>query len=203
MFLQPVRDGGRLAVAEQVNGPAGLDVDEDGAVVPAAAEREIVNAQNRHCAGLGVGQRHDQAQHGGPGGRQVQFGGEPGPGPPGQRQADRGQHPGQRRRPPGPRRGQALELLGERDRLAAGVAAEEPAHPEPERHRVPADRRVGKPAQVPAVHPFRELAASPAVRAVRAGVRPDAQPAVLQFAGFRDDPGQVRQQHLQADPALA
>jgi hypothetical protein len=43
MFLQPVRDGGRLAVAEQVNGPAGLGVDEDGAVVPAAAEREIVN----------------------------------------------------------------------------------------------------------------------------------------------------------------
>ena len=36
MFLQPVRDGARLAVAEQVNGPAGLDVDEDGAVVPAA-----------------------------------------------------------------------------------------------------------------------------------------------------------------------
>src|SRR5579863_5579253 len=37
MLLQPVRDGARLAVAEQVNGPAGLDVDEDGAVVPAAA----------------------------------------------------------------------------------------------------------------------------------------------------------------------
>jgi len=43
MFLQPVRDGGRLAVAEQVNGPAGFDVDEDGAVVPAAAEREKAN----------------------------------------------------------------------------------------------------------------------------------------------------------------
>ena len=136
-----------LAVAEQVNGPAGVDVDEDRAVVPAAAEREVVDSHDRHGAGFGVGQGHDQAEHAGPPGRQVKFGGEPGPGPPGHGQRDRGQHPGQRWCPPRSRRGQALELLGERDRLAAGVAAEEPAHPEPEHHRVPADRRVGQPAQ--------------------------------------------------------
>ena len=51
MFLQPVRDGGRLAVAEQVNGHAGLDVDEDGAVVPAAAERE--SEQSHRAKGQG------------------------------------------------------------------------------------------------------------------------------------------------------
>ena len=72
MFLQPVRDGGGLTVAEQVNGPSGLDVDDDGAVVPAAPEREVIDPHDGQGTGLGIGQRHDQAQHAGPAGRQVQ-----------------------------------------------------------------------------------------------------------------------------------
>jgi hypothetical protein len=38
---------------------------------------------------------------------------------------------------------------------------------------------------------------------VSASARPDEQPAARQLGGFRDHPGQVRQQHLQADPMLA
>jgi hypothetical protein len=153
MGLQPVRDGIGLAVAEQVNGPAGLHVDDDGAVVPAPPEREVVDPDDRQGAGFGVGQRHDQAQHACPAGRQAQLGGEPGAGAAGHGQADRGQHPGQRRRPPCPGRRQALELLSEGHRFTVIIAAEEPAHPEQEHHRPPADRRVGQPPPVPAVHP--------------------------------------------------
>ena len=43
VLLQPLRECGRLAVAQQVHGLAGLRVDQDGAVIPAAAEREIID----------------------------------------------------------------------------------------------------------------------------------------------------------------
>jgi putative transposase len=43
VLLQPLGEGGRFAVAEQVNGLTGLGVDQDGPVVPAAAEREVID----------------------------------------------------------------------------------------------------------------------------------------------------------------
>ena len=69
VLCQPVREGVRLAVAQHVHRLAGRGVDQDGAVVPAAAEREIVvHAQHHHRTGLRAGQGHDQPQQAGPAG---------------------------------------------------------------------------------------------------------------------------------------
>ena len=65
-----------------------------------------------------------------------------------------------------------------------------------------ADRRVRQPPPVRAVHPARCLAAPRAHGLVSAGAGPQAQ-AARQLGGFHDDPGQVRQQPLQADLMLA
>ena len=145
VLLQPVRR--RCPPRGRAAGPraAGLGVDQDRPVVAAAAEREVIDAEHSHRPGLRVGQRHDQPQHARPARRQAQRGGQPRPGPAGQGQRDRGERPRQRRGPPGAPRGQALDLLGERDRAAARVAAEEPAHRQPDHH--PAGRR---PARRPA-----------------------------------------------------
>ena len=96
VLAQPVCEGIRLAVAQQVHRLAGLRVDQDGSVVPAAAEREIIDPQGLHGPGLGVGQGHDQPQQAGPSCGQVQQGGQPLPGPPGQGQRDPGEHARQR-----------------------------------------------------------------------------------------------------------
>jgi hypothetical protein len=77
MVLQPAGERVRLAVAQQVHGLAGLRVDQHGAVVATAAEREVVHPEDRHGAWLGIGQRHDQPQQAGPAGEQVQQHGEP------------------------------------------------------------------------------------------------------------------------------
>ena len=69
--------------------------------------------------------------------------------------------------------------------------------------RLAADRRVGQPPPVGAVHPARGLAAPRAYTVISAGTRPDAQQAARHLGGLHDHPGQVRQQPLQADPVLA
>ena len=202
VLAQPVCEGVRLAVVQQVHRLAGLRVDQDGAVVPAAAEREIIHAQDLHGPGLGAGQGHDQPQQAGPSRGQVQQGGQPRSGPPGQGQRDPGEHARQRRGAPGAPRGQAFDLLGEGDRGAVRVTAEEAAHREPDDHRLAAHRRVRQPPPVRAVHPARCLAAPRAHGLASAGTGPQAQ-AARQLGGFHDDPGQVRQQPLQADLMLA
>jgi hypothetical protein len=63
------------------------------AVVPAAAEREIVQSEHPHRLGLGIGKCHDQSQHAGPPGGKAQHGSQPRPGPAGQRQRDPGSAP--------------------------------------------------------------------------------------------------------------
>ncbi len=202
MLLQPLGEGVRLAVAQQARRLACLGVDQDGPVVPAAAEREVVRSRDFHDPGLRVGQHHYQAQHAGPAGRQVQPRGQPRPGPPGQGQRDRGQRPRQRRGPPGAPRGQPAGLLGERDSCAVRVPAEEPPHRQPDRHRLAADRRVGQPPLVAAVHPLRELAAPRARRTLRAGPRPDPHPPAGGLGSLHGNPGQVRQEKAQADPIM-
>ena len=203
MFLQPVGEGFGFAVAQQVNGPSGLDVDQDGAVVAAPAEREVIHAQDGHGAGSGVGLRDDQPQQAGPAGRQVQGGGQPRSGAAGQGQRNRGQRACQRRGPPGTPGGQAIDLLGEGDRWTVRVAAKEPADPEPDPHPPSADRGVGQPTAVGAVHLAGRIPAPRAASTVSAsaGQEPHAVPDDL---GFLHDHGdQVRQQHLETDPVLA
>ena len=62
-------------------------------------------------------------------------GGQPRPGPARQHGRDRGQRPGQHRRPARETRGQALGLLGEGDLRAGRVQAPEPARRQPDHHR--------------------------------------------------------------------
>ena len=102
----------RGPVRQQVYGPVGLDVDQDRAVESTATEREVI-AQHPHRPGPRGGQGHQQPQHAGPPGRHPQRGGQPGPGPPGQRRRDRPQRGIQRRGPARVPRGQPFNLLGE------------------------------------------------------------------------------------------
>jgi hypothetical protein len=83
----------------------------------------------------------------------AQGGGQPRPGPSGQRQPDRCERAAQRPGPAGPRGRQSGNLLGERARRASGVVAEEPTDPQHDLDRAAADRRVGETAAVTAVHP--------------------------------------------------
>jgi hypothetical protein len=58
--LQPGGEVVRAAVGQQVNRSAGGHVDDDAAIVAAFAEREVVDADHRHGAGLGHWQCPDQ-----------------------------------------------------------------------------------------------------------------------------------------------
>lgn len=60
---EPGRQAGRFPIGQQVNGAAGLDVDEDGAVVAALPGRVLVNADNPWCGHLGLGKRVHQRKH--------------------------------------------------------------------------------------------------------------------------------------------
>jgi hypothetical protein len=79
----------------------------------------------------------------------------------------------------------------------SGAGQKNRPHRQPDQHRPAADRRVGQPPLVAAVHPDREPAAARAGRLLRLGPSPDAQPRPGQLGFLCDRPGQVRQQHPQ------
>ena len=72
-----------------------------------------------------------------------QHAGQPGPGPPGQFQADPGEHPQQRQAPPQVATRQALDLLGKRDRRALQVAAHQSPDRQADHHRPTTGRAIG------------------------------------------------------------
>ena len=203
MPAQPGRQGIGLPVREQVNGPPGLHVDQDRAVGPAAAEREVIHAQHPHRPRLRDGQRHQQPQHEPPPGRHPQRGGQPRPGPPGQRRRDRAQRRGQRRGPARVPRGQARDLLGERPPVAARRRAEEPADGQPDHHPPPANRRISQPPAVTAVNPGRRHPARRARSLPGTRPRPDAQQPGGHHDSLDDHPGQVRQDNPQLNHTRA
>ena len=82
----------------------------------------------------------------------AQGAGEPGGRPAGQRDHDVPQHAGQERGLPRVAGGQARDLLGERLPLAGGAGTEEPADGQPDHQPAPADRDIGEPPRVTAVH---------------------------------------------------
>ena len=182
VLLQPLGEGARLAVAQQVYGLSGLGVDQDGPVVAAAAEREVIDPEHGDRPGLRVGQRHHQPQHAGPARRQAERACQPRPGPAGQGQRDPGQRPRQRRGAPGAPRGKPGDLLGEGDRGAVRVPAEEPAYRQTNDDRLAARRRVRQPPLVRAVHPFRELAAARADAPAQWGTGPRHKPPATSAA---------------------
>jgi hypothetical protein len=77
---QPVGEGVGVPVAQQVHRAVGGHVDQDGAVVVAAAQREVVDAEHGHAGGRRVGQRAEQAQQGAAADRQPEPFGQPCPG---------------------------------------------------------------------------------------------------------------------------
>jgi hypothetical protein len=153
MGPQPVGHRGGVAVGQQVDGPAGGHVDQDGAVHAPAAQREVVHAQHRDGLGpIRVGQRPEQPQQRGTPRRKPEPGGQPGSGTACQRQADSDQELAQRRAVSRVRDGQARDLLGERAARAGRVVAEEPADPQQHDHGLAADRGIGQAPLVAAVH---------------------------------------------------
>ena len=84
---------------------------------------------------------------------------EPGAGPAGQRQPDRGEHPPEPRAATGIPRGQTRDLLGEGPLRTDRMVTEEPSYSQLDHHRHAADRRIGDPAPVAAVDPRRRRCA--------------------------------------------
>lgn len=87
---EPGRQAGRFPVRQQVDGTAGLHVDEEGAVVAALAGGVLVDADHPRCGDLRFGQRVHQTQDGAPAGRHAENGGQPGSGPACQGETDHG-----------------------------------------------------------------------------------------------------------------
>jgi len=141
---QPVRQRLRVAAFEEVQRGAGLDVDDQRAVVLAAADREVVDPGHPRRCRCRVGDGHDEPQQGLPGRRDGQAGGQPGARPPCQRDRDAPEHAGQQRRLARVAAGQPVDLLGERRGLAAGGRAEEPPDRQHDLHLPPADGGVGQ-----------------------------------------------------------
>jgi hypothetical protein len=177
VLAQPVGEGVGLPVSQQLHRAVAGHVDQDAAVVVAAAQREVVDAEHGHRVGLGIGQRAEQAQQGTAADRQPKRGGQPCPGAARQRQTDLLQHPARQRAAASVGRGQARDLLGEGARPAAWGVAEEPADPQPDQHLLAADGRVGQRALIPAVDLGRRVTAPVAPGASGAWDGPDPHAA--------------------------
>ncbi|GAA2374567.1 hypothetical protein GCM10010170_077730 [Dactylosporangium salmoneum] len=87
--FQPGGERVRFAVWQHVDWGAGVQVDQDGAVAVATPEREVVDAEHGHCAGLAFRDRADQPQQGVAPGLEPETGGEPGGRPSRQGQPER------------------------------------------------------------------------------------------------------------------
>lgn len=90
-FGEPGRQSGCFPVGQQVNGAAGLDVDEDGAVVAAFAGGVFVDADHTRDGHLGLGKSVDQPEHGTAADGHSENAGYTGSGPAREGQTDRGQ----------------------------------------------------------------------------------------------------------------
>jgi hypothetical protein len=62
VLAEPVREGVGFPVRQQLHPAVVVQVDQHGAVDVATAQREVVDAEHGHGAGLGVGQRAEQSQ---------------------------------------------------------------------------------------------------------------------------------------------
>ena len=196
--LQPCLQRGGLPVGQQVHDLPRFRVGNHSAVYPPLAQREVINPGD---LGRGsdrrVGQRHDQPQHGRGMDRHAQGAGQPGGGPPGQLQAEAGQHAQQRHAaPPVPLR-HAPGLLGERGLRARRLPAAEPAHRQRYQHRPAAGRAIGHDPRIPAMDPRGHHPARRAPRLHLPAPRPDHHrvPGVLR--PFHPQPAKVREQHEQ------
>jgi hypothetical protein len=200
---QPVGQGPGVAPLDEVERGAGLDVDDQRAVVLAAADREVVDPQDPRGRRLGIRRGHDQPQQDLPGRGEAQPGGQPRSRAPGQRDRDPREHRGQQRRLARVPDGQAVDLLGERLARAAGGGAEEPPRRQHDRRGAAPDSGVGQRPGIAAMDPARHRPA-PRARCL-GGARPgrhEQQPGGRRDL-LDDHPGQVRQQNAQVNEPRA
>ncbi len=200
---QPVRERLGGPAFEQVDRRAGLAVDQEGAVVLAAPEREVVDPEHPRDGRRRVRRGHDQAQQRLPARRDAEAAGQPGRRPLGQRDCDVQEHAAQRRGLPRVADGQARDLLGERPFFAGRVRAEEPADGQPDHYPVPADRGVSQPPRVTAVHPPRDRAAPGALGRLCPRPGQHEQQPGRDHDFTNDHPCQVRQEKPQINGTRA
>jgi hypothetical protein len=87
--IQPGAKGALGSFGKHARGPAGLDVNQDGAVDLPAAQGKVAYPSSTTCTGQGVGQGADQRQQRGAARRDGQPSGQPRAGPAAQGQRDR------------------------------------------------------------------------------------------------------------------
>jgi len=159
MGVQPGAERLRRPFRQHVHRPARLDVNQDGAVDVALAQREVIDAQDQRSPVIRVGGGADEPYQRGAAHRAGQPGGQPGAGPAAQGQRDRLQHGLQAAGPAPVPGGQARYLLGERRPGACRVVAEEPAGLQVDEHFPAAGSGIGQAPAVAAVHPPRHRTA--------------------------------------------
>jgi hypothetical protein len=117
-FGQPGRDRARLAIRQQVNWSAGLDVDQDGPIDTSLAHRALVDADHPLGPWLRLRERVDQSQDRVSAGPRPEDVGQPDASAAGHREADLGQRRPHSFGPLAVSAGQARDLLDERPPLA-------------------------------------------------------------------------------------
>ena len=100
VIAQPVGQRRGLAVGQQIDRAAGVDVDQDGAVVMTPAQREVIDAKHRQPPNRRVGQAAQQPYQGIAAGRHTQPTSQSSTGSPRQAKRDHAQRLAQQHRVP-------------------------------------------------------------------------------------------------------
>jgi hypothetical protein len=121
---------------------------------------EVVHTQHRDLADLRIGQSSDHADRRVPRHRDAEPVGQPGCGPPGQRERQQLQHAAQHRGTAGTPLRQGSHQLGERPHLAARIAAHQTAYRDGDQYLPSARRQALEQSAVVPVQPNRHRAAA-------------------------------------------
>jgi hypothetical protein len=152
---QPGRQIPAVAPVEQIDWPAGLQIDQHSAVTATSPEGEVIHTQRTYRLRVRVGQASNQSQQRIPANRHTQRGRQPRPTATSQRQPDARDQLPKQRRVPAVRDGQPNNLLGERTTRAAVLATDKPADLQPDHHRRTRHRSVPHDPPVAPVYPVR------------------------------------------------
>lgn len=149
---EPGREAGRLPVGRQVDRSAGLDIDQDGPVVPSVAGRVLVDTDDPRGRRIRLGPCADQAYDRASADTGAKH---PGHASAGQSQPDVGERRAEPFRALAVAARQPCHLLDIRPPLSGGVPAGEASHSQPENHASAATRYISRKPQVGAVDPIR------------------------------------------------
>lgn len=196
VFGEPSGQRCHFPVRQEVYRPAGLDVDQDGAIDVALAQGKVVNAEDAGRCWLRIRQGPYQPQEGGAAGDRFEDGRQPGSGATGQHQRDHLQDSVQPFAASAVAEGEPGDLFGECGPRTRGHGAAEPAHPQLDRHRAAAHGGVGEPAVVTAVDAPGCLTAFRAGRVGRDSTGDDEDPVVPERDVLDHQAVHLREQHV-------